>query len=104
MGADFCSRRVPEQRDLTEIRVLKDADSVLGPGVAFSRATRPRFRSASLPLKRAKSRQAFIGMHFMNPVPVMVLVEVIRGQRDERRHLSDHHGALRKAGKKPGLV
>ncbi len=39
---------------------------------------------------RTQRPEKVIGMHFMNPVPVMKLVEVIRGPRDQRR--DDAHG------------
>lgn len=42
-----------------------------------------------------------IGMHFMNPVPVMQLVEVIRGIATEDRVLSDVMDLAKRMGKTP---
>lgn len=74
--ADFCVEAVPEQLEL-KLRVLKDADSALKPGVILASNT----SSISITQLAAQTSrpERFIGMHFMNPVPVMQLVEVIRG-------------------------
>jgi 3-hydroxybutyryl-CoA dehydrogenase len=75
-AADFVVEAVPEQLEL-KVRVLKEADGVLRPGVILASNT----SSISITQLAAQTSRAerFIGMHFMNPVPVMVLVEVIRG-------------------------
>src|SRR5580704_3669232 len=74
--ADFVVEAVPEQLDL-KLRVLKDVDAALRPGVILASNT----SSISITQLAAQTSRPenFIGMHFMNPVPVMVLVEVIRG-------------------------
>jgi 3-hydroxybutyryl-CoA dehydrogenase len=74
--ADFVVEAVPEQLDL-KVRVLKDADAVLRPDAILASNT----SSISITHLAAQTSRPenFIGMHFMNPVPVMVLVEVIRG-------------------------
>jgi len=76
--ADFCVEAVPENREL-KLRVLKEADATLRPGVILASNT----SSISITeLAAATSRpDRFLGMHFMNPVPVMMLVEVIRGMQ-----------------------
>jgi len=73
--ADFAVEAVPERLDL-KLSVLREADSVLRPEAILASNT----SSISVTtLAAATSRpDRFIGMHFMNPVPVMVLVEVIR--------------------------
>jgi len=43
-------------------------------------------------------------MHFMNPVPLMVLVEVIRALQTSGRYLSNHHATVGKIGQKPVAV
>src|SRR6202011_3228314 len=74
--ADFVVEAVPEQLDL-KLRVLKDVDVVLRPDVILASNT----SSISITQLAAQTSRPdrFIGMHFMNPVPMMVLVEVIRG-------------------------
>jgi 3-hydroxybutyryl-CoA dehydrogenase len=74
--ADFAVEAVPEQLDL-KVRLLKDVDAVLRPGVILASNT----SSISITQLAAQTSrpEKFIGMHFMNPVPVMALVEVIRG-------------------------
>jgi 3-hydroxybutyryl-CoA dehydrogenase len=74
--ADFVVEAVPEQLDL-KLRVLKEADSALKPGAILASNT----SSISITQLAAQTSRPdrFIGMHFMNPVPVMQLVEVIRG-------------------------
>jgi 3-hydroxybutyryl-CoA dehydrogenase len=75
-AADFAIEAVPEQLDL-KLRVLKDVDAVLKPGVILASNT----SSISITQLAAQTSRPenFIGMHFMNPVPIMALVEVIRG-------------------------
>jgi 3-hydroxybutyryl-CoA dehydrogenase len=75
-AADFAVEAVPEQLDL-KVRSLKDVDAVLKPGVILASNT----SSISITQLAAQTSrpEKFIGMHFMNPVPVMALVEVIRG-------------------------
>lgn len=75
-AADFVVEAVPEQLDL-KIRILKDVDSVVGPRAILASNT----SSISITQLAAHTSRPdrFIGMHFMNPVPVMTLVEVIRG-------------------------
>lgn len=76
VGADFVVEAVPEQLDL-KVRLLKEVDAVVGPSAILASNT----SSISITqLAAATSRpDRFIGMHFMNPVPMMTLVEVIRG-------------------------
>jgi 3-hydroxybutyryl-CoA dehydrogenase len=75
-AADFAVEAVPELLDL-KVRLLKDVDAVLKPGVILASNT----SSISITQLAAQTSrpEKFIGMHFMNPVPVMALVEVIRG-------------------------
>ena len=75
-AADFCVEAVPELAEL-KTRVLKEADAKLRPGVILATNT----SSISITELAAKTSrpERFVGMHFMNPVPVMTLVEVIRG-------------------------
>jgi len=75
-GAQLAIEAVPEQRDI-KLPLLRKLDVVLGPEAILASNT----SSISITeLAAATSRpDRFIGMHFMNPVPMMKLVEVIRG-------------------------
>ncbi|MGH9756698.1 MAG: 3-hydroxybutyryl-CoA dehydrogenase [Candidatus Acidiferrales bacterium] len=100
-AADFVVEAVPEQMEL-KLRVLKEADAVLRPGVILASNT----SSIAITEIAAKtSRPAeFIGMHFMNPVPVMVLVEVIRGLATSDATFATTMALAEKLGKKPVAV
>jgi 3-hydroxybutyryl-CoA dehydrogenase len=50
---------------------------------------------------RTRRPEAVIGMHFMNPVPVMALVEVIRGQATSDATAGHVMGIARELGKTP---
>ena len=101
VGADFVVEAVPEQRDL-KIRVLKEVDPLLGPGVILASNT----SSISITELAAQTRRRdrFIGMHFMNPVPVMVLVEVIRGLATSDGTFGTTMALCEKLGKNPVAV
>src|SRR5258708_26453139 len=73
--ADFAVEAVPERLDL-KLSVLRDADKILRPEVILASNT----SSISVTTLAAATARPdrFVGMHFMNPVPVMVLIEVIR--------------------------
>ena len=83
--ADFAVEAVPERLDL-KLSVLREADQLLRPEVILASNT----SSISVTTLAAATARPdrFIGMHFMNPVPVMVLVEVIRALQtgDETFH------------------
>ncbi len=67
---------VTENEDLKK-KIFKDLDQVVRPGGLLASNT------SSIPITRigasTKRPEAVIGMHFMNPVPIMTLVEIIRG-------------------------
>jgi 3-hydroxybutyryl-CoA dehydrogenase len=100
-AADFAVEAVPEQLQL-KLSVLKDVDAVLKPGVILASNT----SSISITQLGAQTSQPgrFIGMHFMNPVPMMVLVEVIRGLATSDETFQTTMALCEKLGKKPVAV
>lgn len=101
VAADLAVEAVPEQRELKE-RVLREADAVLRPGVILASNT----SSISITALAAKTSRPenFIGMHFMNPVPMMTLVEVIRGLQTSDDAFNTTMALCEKLGKKPVAV
>ncbi|MEW5852398.1 MAG: 3-hydroxybutyryl-CoA dehydrogenase [Myxococcota bacterium] len=75
-GADFVVEAATENEGLKK-NIFKEVDKAAKPGVILASNT----SSISITrLAAVTSRpEKFIGMHFMNPVPVMQLVELIRG-------------------------
>ena len=65
-----------ENRDL-KFQIFSDLDRVASSGAIL--ATNTSSISITEIAARTKRAEQVIGMHFMNPVPVMQLVEVIRG-------------------------
>ena len=45
--------------------------------------------------RRDEAARQVLGMHFMNPVPLMTLVELIRGQAPSEESMHDRRGAVR---------
>ncbi|HEY6394280.1 MAG TPA: 3-hydroxyacyl-CoA dehydrogenase NAD-binding domain-containing protein, partial [Candidatus Binataceae bacterium] len=74
--ADFVIEAVVEQED-AKIGLLQKLDKICPPEVIFASNT----SSISITRMGARTSRAdrVIGMHFMNPVPAMKLVEIIRG-------------------------
>ena len=100
-AVDFAVEAVPEQRDL-KVRVLQEADAVLRAGAILASNT----SSISITDLAAQTGRPdrFIGMHFMNPVPMMVLVEVIRGRATSEATFQLTMALCEKLGKKPVAV
>ena len=75
-GADLVIEAVFESFEVKE-QVFKELDRACGKKTIFASNTSSISMTA---IAATTSRpEKFIGMHFMNPVPVMKLVEVIRG-------------------------
>jgi 3-hydroxybutyryl-CoA dehydrogenase len=74
-NADFVVEAVPEKIELKR-HVLTEADHLVRDDVIIASNTSSIAITALAALTKRPDR--FVGMHFMNPVPVMVLVEVIR--------------------------
>jgi 3-hydroxybutyryl-CoA dehydrogenase len=99
--ADFVVEAVPERLDL-KLSVLRDADKLLRPEAILASNT----SSISVTtLAAATSRpDRFIGMHFMNPVPVMILVEVIRALQTSDETFQATMALCERLEKKPVAV
>jgi 3-hydroxybutyryl-CoA dehydrogenase len=97
-AADFAVEAVPELLEL-KVRVLKDADAILRRSVILASNT----SSISISKLAAETSrpERFIGMHFFNPVPVMALVEVIRGRATSDETFQTTMSLCEKLGKKP---
>jgi len=75
-GAGLCVEAVTENLDV-KTKVFQSADEKLPEDAILASNT----SSISITVLAAKTKRAdrVIGMHFMNPVPLMKLVEIIRG-------------------------
>ena len=75
-AADFVVEAAVEREDL-KFKIFRDLDTFCPPHTILSTNT------SSIPIGRIAAQTGrpdkVIGMHFMNPVPVMKLVEVIKG-------------------------
>jgi len=100
-GADFVVEAVPEKLEIKRT-VLGEADRLLRAEVVIASNTSSISMTALAALTSRPDR--FVGMHFMNPVPVMVLVEVIRALQtsDAAFHLTIE--LAKKLGKTPVAV
>jgi 3-hydroxybutyryl-CoA dehydrogenase len=76
--ADLVIEAATENVDL-KLKIFKEIDECTKPGTIL--ATNTSSISITKIASVAKGPDQVIGMHFMNPVPVMKLVEVIRGYR-----------------------
>lgn len=99
--ADFAIEAVPEKLDVKRV-VLQEADKVLPPNAILASNT----SSISITTLAALSGRPdrFLGMHFMNPVPVMALVEVIRALQTSDATFQTTMDLCAKLEKKPVAV
>ena len=99
--ADFAVEAVPERLDL-KLSVLRDADKLLRPEVILASNT----SSISVTTLAASTGrpERFVGMHFMNPVPVMILIEVIRALQTSDATFQTTMALCERLEKKPVAV
>jgi 3-hydroxybutyryl-CoA dehydrogenase len=100
-AADFVVEAVPEKIEIKRT-VLGEADKVLRPEVILASNT----SSISVTALAAMTQRAerFVGMHFMNPVPVMALVEVIRALQTSDAAFATTMDLAKRLGKTPVAV
>jgi 3-hydroxybutyryl-CoA dehydrogenase len=99
--ADFVVEAVPEKLEIKR-SVLTEADRVLRPEVIIASNTSSISMTTLAALTSRPDR--FVGMHFMNPVPVMVLVEVIRALQTSEAAFTTTMELAKKLGKTPVAV
>ena len=100
-AADFVVEAVPEKLEIKRA-VLTEVDKLLRPEVILASNT----SSISVTTLAAMTTRPdkFVGMHFMNPVPVMILVEVIRALQTSDAAFATTMGLAKKLGKIPVAV
>jgi 3-hydroxybutyryl-CoA dehydrogenase len=100
-AADFVVEAVPEKLEIKS-EVLKEADGILRPDVILASNTSSISMTTLAAMTKRPDR--FVGMHFMNPVPVMALVEVIRALQTSEATFATTMKLTEKLGKKPVAV
>jgi len=96
--ADFVVEAATENENI-KFQIFKDLDSICPKHSVLSTNT------SSIPIGRIASQtdrqDKIIGMHFMNPVPVMQLVEIIRGIATSDETFQTTWDLSKKFGKTP---
>ena len=100
-AADFAVEAVPEKLEIKR-SVLGEADKLLRPEVILASNTSSISMTALAAMTSRPER--FVGMHFMNPVPVMALVEVIRALQTSQEAFDTTMELAKKLGKTPVAV
>jgi 3-hydroxybutyryl-CoA dehydrogenase len=97
-SADFVVEAATEKQDI-KFQLFRDLDRICKPGVILATNT------SSIPIGRIAAQtqrpDKVIGMHFMNPVPVMKLVEVIPGIATSEETFKTTWALSEKFGKTP---
>ena len=100
-AADFVVEAATEREDL-KFKIFSDLDGICGSEVILSSNT------SSIPIGRIAAQTGrpdkVIGMHFMNPVPVMKLVEIIRGMATSDETFQATWDLSVKFGKTPAVA
>ncbi|KAJ2657955.1 hypothetical protein IW148_004913 [Coemansia sp. RSA 1199] len=95
-SADFVIEAVSENADLKR-KIFAELSNQLPPSTIL--ATNTSSISITKIASAAKQPENVIGMHFMNPVPVMKLVEIIPGLQTSENTLSTTLALAQKMGK-----
>ena len=95
---DFAVEAVFEDFDVKK-KVLTELDQLLNPSVILTTNT----SSISVTRLAALTNRAdkFMGMHFMNPVPLMALVELIKGMATSKETFNEVKSLTETMGKVP---
>lgn len=97
-SADFVVEAATENEPI-KFQIFKDLDNMCNPEVILATNT------SSIPIGRIAAQtgrpEKVIGMHFMNPVPIMKLVEVIRGLPTSEETFKTTWALSEKFGKTP---
>ncbi|PYU01115.1 MAG: 3-hydroxybutyryl-CoA dehydrogenase [Acidobacteria bacterium] len=100
-AADFVVEAVPEKIEIKRA-VLTEADETVRQEVILASNTSSISMTTLAAMTKRPDR--FVGMHFMNPVPVMVLVEVIRAVQTSHATFETTMKLAEKLEKKPVAV
>jgi 3-hydroxybutyryl-CoA dehydrogenase len=97
-ATDFVVEAATEKQDI-KFKIFRDLDQICKPGAILATNT------SSIPIGRIAAQtqrpDKVIGMHFMNPVPVMKLVEIIPGLPTSEATLATTWALAEKFGKTP---
>lgn len=99
--ADFVVEAVSENKEL-KFNMFRELDSLVRPEVIL--ATNTSTISITEIASKTKRPEKIIGMHFMNPVPMMRLVELIRGLSTSDETYEEVRALAEKLGKVPILA
>ena len=100
-NADFLVEAVPEKLDIKR-HALTEADRLLRDDVIIASNTSSIAMTTLAAMTKRPDR--FVGMHFMNPVPMMALVEVIRALQTSDATFNLTMELSKKLGKTPVAV
>ena len=97
-SCDFAVEAVTEQEEL-KLSLFRKLDEVVPQGKILATNTSSLSITRIASVTRRPDR--VIGMHFMNPVPLMKLVEIIRGLRTSPQTFHETVELARRLGKEP---
>ena len=90
------------ENEALKIKILKDLDAALKPETII--ATNTSSISITQLAAATKRPDRFVGMHFFNPVPMMALVELIRGLATSDATIATAQALAKALGKTPITV
>lgn len=100
-GADFVIENITEEWELKR-PVHERIHAVVGPDTPIAANT------SAIPITRfgsvGRNPQRVVGMHFMNPVPLMPMVEIIRGMHTSDETIAAAQALVAEAGRQSIVV